>query len=81
MTCRVLLFAALRELAGSESVTLEMTPDGTIADLRRLIALNYPTLATLTNRSQVAVNYEFAENERIIRSTDELAIIPPVSGG
>jgi len=81
MTVCVLLFAGLRDLAGGETVTVELTPHATIADLRQMIAINYPELASLAARSQIAVNYEFAENERIIQKTDELALIPPVSGG
>ena len=81
MTVQVLLFAGLRDLVGSETVTVELIPDATIADLRQMLAINYPELAALANRSQVAVNYEFAENDRIIQKTDELALIPPVSGG
>ncbi len=81
MTVQVLLFAGLRDLVGSETISVELIPDATIADLRQMIAINYPELAALANRSQVAVNYEFAENDRIIQKTDELALIPPVSGG
>jgi len=77
----VLLFAGLRDLAGSETLNVDV-PDGTtVGELRTRIELHFPNLASLASRSRIAVNCEFAESSRIILITDEVALIPPVSGG
>ena len=81
MTIRVLLFAKLRDAAGADSVTMDLPPDATIADLRRRLADTYPELVGLMERSAVAVNHDFADDLRRLQSGDEVAIIPPVSGG
>ncbi|HJZ57202.1 MAG TPA: molybdopterin converting factor subunit 1 [Gemmataceae bacterium] len=81
MTLTVHLFARARELAGSDAVAAELPADATVADLRRLLASRFPALAVLLERSAVAVNHDFAENDRVIAAGDEVAVIPPVSGG
>jgi molybdopterin converting factor subunit 1 len=81
MTVRVLLFAAARDLAGADAVTVELPPGATVADLRAALAARVPALAALLRRSSVAVNHDFAEDDRAIDPAAELAVIPPVSGG
>jgi molybdopterin converting factor subunit 1 len=81
MTLTVLLFAALRDSAGAEAVAVEMPADGTVADLRRRLAVLHPALAPLLARSAVAVNHDFADDALALRPGDEVAVIPPVSGG
>ncbi|MCE9561587.1 MAG: molybdopterin converting factor subunit 1 [Planctomycetes bacterium] len=77
----VLLFAAARDHAGVDSVSVELPSDATVATLRVELARRVPALATLLARSAVAVNHNFAENDRVLLPEDEVAIIPPVSGG
>ena len=81
MTLTVHLFARARELAGADTIALDVPTGATVADLRRLLASRFPSLAALLERSAVAVNHDFAEIDRIIAPGDELAVIPPVSGG
>jgi sulfur-carrier protein len=81
MTLRVLLFAALRDLASAERVAIELAAGSTVADLRTALAQQFPPLAALLARSAIAVNHDFAEDSRVLTATDEVAIIPPVSGG
>lgn len=81
MTITVKLFAALRDLAGSDAVAVELPDGATVGDLRREIGTLLPLARTLLMRSAVAVNHDSAENERALSPTDECAIIPPVSGG
>jgi molybdopterin converting factor subunit 1 len=81
MTVTVLLFAAARDLAGTDSVALELPAGATAADLRAELARRVPSLAKLLAKSAVAVNHDFAENGHILNSADEVAVIPPVSGG
>src|SRR5215210_6623881 len=76
MEVTVRLFAMLRERAGSNELTLEL-PDGArvsdaLAELRELAA-GLPLV--------MAVNREYASEETVLDPGDELALIPPVSGG
>ena len=75
----VLFFAAARDLAGADSIAVE--PSATVADLRAELARRIPALAGLLAKSAIAVNHDFAEDDRGLQPTDEVAVIPPVSGG
>jgi molybdopterin synthase catalytic subunit/molybdopterin converting factor small subunit len=82
VTIRVRLFAALRERAGSDSIEIELGEGATVADaLERLSS--EPSLAGLLERLPVAiaVNRDYAAPETELRAEDELALIPPLSGG
>lgn len=74
----VLLFAAARDHAGRDSVTVSAP---SVGELRRRLSEQYPRLASLLARSAVAVNHDFADDSRPLAPGDEVAIIPPVSGG
>jgi molybdopterin synthase catalytic subunit len=76
----VRLFAGLRELAGSPSLALSLAEPATVADL--LAALEGTPVGGLPARSFiVAVNREYAEGADPVGPGDEVALIPPVSGG
>ncbi len=82
MTVRVRLFALLRERAGIESVELELSEGATVADaLTELSAI--PSLAEPLERMAVrmAVNRVYAGPEARLGPGDELALVPPISGG
>lgn len=81
MTLTVLLFAKLRDAAGADAVPVALPPAATVADLRRRLAAEYPALAGLLDRSAVAVNHDIADDARALGPGDEVAVIPPVSGG
>jgi molybdopterin converting factor subunit 1 len=75
------LFARARELAGADTLTLDLPGGATVSDLRRALVGLVPALARLLEVSAVAVNHDFTEDSRVLGPTDELAVIPPVSGG
>ena len=77
----ILLFAAARDLAGADSIEVELPAGSTIAELRRELASRFPALSGLLAKSAIAVNHDFAEDDRVLRPADEVAVIPPVSGG
>jgi molybdopterin converting factor subunit 1 len=81
MKLGVKLFAAARELAGRVEVEVEASPGADVAELRELLAQQFPKLAALARRSLIAVNAEYAADNKPITEGDELALIPPVSGG
>lgn len=78
---KVRLFARARELAGADALEVSLPPGATVRDLRQRLAEECPTLAGLLERSAVAVNDEFADDELTLPRGAEVALLPPVSGG
>ncbi len=76
MLVRVRLFAALRERAGAEEIELELPEGASVADA-------LAEMGNITRNLSVvmAVNQEYADARARLSSGDELALIPPVSGG
>jgi len=73
---RVRLFAALRERAGSGSVDVELPEGARLGDVWPVLGLGDEPEGLL-----YAVNREYASAERRLSAGDEVAVIPPVSGG
>jgi len=81
MTVRILLFAGLRERLRSDWVELELPEDATVAQLLATLGERHPTLRELLPPCRVAVEQEFVSPGHPVRAGDEVAVIPPVSGG
>ena len=81
MNLTVRLFARARELAGTDQLKVEVSAGATVADLRNAIIVQIPALGPLLAVSAMAVNHDFATESQALIETDEVAIIPPVSGG
>jgi molybdopterin converting factor subunit 1 len=81
MNVRVRLFARARDLAGADTLTLDLPPGSTAAELRRRLADACPCLAPLLERSALAVDDEFAGDAQVLSAGSEIALLPPVSGG
>jgi molybdopterin converting factor subunit 1 len=81
MNLTVHLFARARELAGAELIAVELPPGSTVAALHAALAALFPAMGTLLERSVIAVNHDTADAGRVIDDGDEVAVIPPVSGG
>jgi molybdopterin converting factor subunit 1 len=81
MIVHVRLFARARDLAGADSVAVELPDGASVADLRRRLAADHPRLAGLLERSALAVENEFAEDTLPLSASAEIALLPPVSGG
>ena len=80
-TIRVQLFAVARQLAGQESVSVQMPEGATVADLRRELAVQQPPLAGIVAHLNFAVDASYAGESSPITENAEVACIPPVSGG
>ncbi len=82
MTVAVRLFAVLRERAGRERIELELPEHATVADALAALA-ELPDLDGVLARVpvQLAVNRDYASAETELHADDELALIPPLSGG
>ena len=81
MQANVLLFALAKERAGRPALTVELPEFATVADLKLALARACPALAPLLSTIRIAVNSEYASDDRAIPPDPELAAIPPVSGG
>ena len=77
----VKFFATYREITGLSEARLEMPLDATVAALLDRLFGIYPSLAAHRQTMIVAVNQQFAEPESVLRPGDEVALLPPVSGG
>jgi molybdopterin converting factor subunit 1 len=81
MIVNVRLFARARDLAGVDSLRVELPENATVSDLRRRLAADCPMLAGLLERSALAVENEFAADTLQLTADAEIALLPPVSGG
>ena len=81
MRIDVQLFATLRDRAGAKSIAVEVPDGSTVANLIERIAADYPALEAALPSAIVAVNQEFAFPPTPVRTGDEVALFPPVSGG
>lgn len=80
MQLQIRTFGIAREICGASSIALEVPESTSAGELKQLLAEKYPRLAALAS-FLVAVNEEFAQPDTLLAAGDELAIIPPVSGG
>ncbi len=76
MEVSVRLFAGLRELAGSDSLSLQLADGASVADALTALSGQIDASGCL-----LAVNREYADDDLVLADGDELALIPPVSGG
>jgi molybdopterin converting factor subunit 1 len=81
MNLRVKLFAAARELAGRDELTVAVEAPATIGDVRREVIRTYPLLATILPHCLWALDTKYASDDDGVSETSEVALIPPVSGG
>jgi molybdopterin converting factor subunit 1 len=81
MNITLLYFAQLREKVATSKERLELPPGSTVHDLRRRLIELHPQIGAALPGVAIAVNMEYAEDERILANGDSVALIPPVSGG
>lgn len=80
MRLRVLFFGALRDRFGLEE-RLEQFPGRSVADLLEYYHAVAPELSGLWQTLAVAVNQQYAKGNTLLENDDEVALLPPVSGG
>lgn len=74
-------FANTRDIVGSGEVRLRVADGTTLKGLLEHLFVKHPRLRPFEETMLVAVNQEFAEPATVLRDGDEIAIMPPVSGG
>ncbi len=79
MNIKVKAFGICKDILGAREVALEF--DGELVeDLRKELACKFPDVEKL-NSLLIAVNEAYAEDDRVLKESDTVALIPPVSGG
>ena len=81
MLVKIRLFARLREIAGEAELEREVASPATAHDVWRALACDYPALAPYERTVSCAVNEEYARFTTPLGDGDEVAFLPPVSGG
>lgn len=81
MTIRVRLFAILRDRAGAAETSLDLPPGSTVAQALAPLLGQLPSLGPDLPRCGYAVNHAYVPPHTVLHDGDELALIPPVSGG
>jgi len=81
MRVRVRLFASLREAVGEAAAELELRPGATAEDAWRSLVARHPALEARRASLAAAVNRSYCGFDAELEDGDELAFIPPVSGG
>lgn len=76
----ILLFGITRDLVGQSRLSVPLTTGSRVTDLLALLYDQYPALAGVKS-VLVAVNSEYADADTVLNPSDEIALIPPVSGG
>ena len=80
MYVTIRLFAGYRERVGESSVGLELSAGATVGEMTRSLVRRYGQLPRAQSLV-VAVNQEYQDHDYVLTDGDEVALIPPVSGG
>ena len=81
MQVRVLYLGMLRDLAGREREVVQLGDGARLSDLYTQIQQRIPKLQDLRHAIAFSVNYQYSKGEVTLHDNDEVALIPPVSGG
>ena len=81
MRITVRLFARLRDIAGAAELSRDLASGATIGDVWRQLANEFPELANYERSISTAINADYAKMDQVVDDGDEIAFLPPVSGG
>ena len=81
MRVRVRLFARLREIAGASEIERDVPPGATLGGVWDQLAAEFPAMAPYRGSISAAVNADYSRMTAKVADGDEVAFLPPVSGG
>ncbi|MDE3257417.1 MAG: molybdopterin converting factor subunit 1 [Gemmatimonadota bacterium] len=81
MEVKVLFFASCRDLVGTPEASVSLPERASVADLLARLAEEHPRLQEMEGSLMVSVNQAYVDRTRWLSDGDEVAFIPPVSGG
>ena len=77
---KILCYGITRDLLGGFEQVIELQEKATVRDLKNSLIKKYPMLEQLASL-RIAVDQEYAEEDLVLQSNNEIVLIPPVSGG
>ena len=77
----VRLYASVKDLLGKERIEVGWSDNMTAGDLRKKLNELFPILTQVNTQFTIAVNRKAVDEKKLVLMTDELAILPPISGG
>jgi molybdopterin synthase sulfur carrier subunit len=80
MKVNILAFGIAKDIFGASTIAVELQGAASSADLKALLEARYPRLKQIASYL-LAVNNEYAADDLLLDERDEIAVIPPVSGG
>jgi len=81
MIVQVKLFAVAKQIVDSDTFDVEATEPIRVGEIRKRLLSAYPQFENVLPHSRFAVNAAYVNDDTVVSDTDEVAIIPPVSGG
>lgn len=78
---KILFFGAARDAVGVEEASFSTASPASVLTVKKAVFARYETLSGFAKSLMVAVNREYATDETAIENQDEIAFLPPVSGG
>ncbi|KAA3615403.1 MAG: MoaD/ThiS family protein [Calditrichaeota bacterium] len=81
MKVDVLFFAILRDISQSDKIEMELDNEMTIAEFFTQLCETFPKLEKYASIVSFAINSEYCDRTQMIHDGDEIALIPPISGG
>ena len=77
---KILAFGIVKDIFNNSMIDVTLENESTIDILKKELEAKYPRLGQLGSY-MVAINNEYASDDDVVNAVDEIAIIPPVSGG
>ena len=77
----ILYFATVKDATGIRMESIDLSKDTTISEMLSKISMIYPKLKHILNNIQISVNYRIVDFNTILKDGDEVALLPPISGG
>jgi molybdopterin converting factor small subunit len=81
MQLDVRLFARARDLAGADTVAVELADGATVSDLKTALASQHPALSPIVAHLHVAIGTDYADDATVLEASNQVTCFPPVSGG
>ena len=81
MNVRLLFFASLKDIVGARELRFDLAAHATVSDLLSRLEISYPRLKDYRQVVLTAINEEYVGKTARIADGDEVALLPPVTGG
>lgn len=81
MRIKALFFASSRDIVGSRMLEIDLPAGSTVADLKHRLVEDHAGLSQISSSLSAAVNADYVDDSTRLEENDEVALIPPVSGG